>query len=162
MVEGFVVTTLDSAGRLNWDIFKELWTRLFKNVPSLLKKCWFNSGLSVTFMFFLAIINGYRLIWPVFGACNQLLAVLTLIAVTVWLNLAEKKNWFTFVLALIMIVTTITSLVYSPIIKSIPWGEYTFKYCQFNSVIIVDWSRYSFSLKKFISSSSELGTSVTT
>lgn len=113
MVEGFVVTTLDAAVRLNRYILEELWRAIFKTSPALLRNYWFNSGIAVALMFFLAVTNGYRLIWPVFGASNQLLAALTLIAVTVWLNLAGKKSWFTLIPAVIMVVTTIASLVYA-------------------------------------------------
>ena len=120
MVEGFVVTTLDSAVRLNRYVFEELWRRIFKTVPVLLTRYWFNSGLAVLFMFGLAVSNGYWLIWPVFGASNQLLAALTLIAITVWLNLAGKKSWFTFVPALVMVTTTIAALLYKLIAQYIP------------------------------------------
>jgi len=112
MVEGFVVTTLDSAVRLNRYIFEELWKRVFTRVPRLLARYWFNSALSVVLMFALAVSNGYRLIWPVFGASNQLLAALTLIAITVWLNLAGRKSWFTMIPAVIMVITTMAALVY--------------------------------------------------
>jgi len=120
MVEGFVVTTLDSAVRLNRYIFEELWQKLFKQVPPLLTKYWFNSGLAVIFMFVLAVSNGYQLIWPVFGASNQLLAALTLIAVTVWLNMSGKSSWFTLVPAVIMVVTTIAALLYYLFMQYIP------------------------------------------
>lgn len=112
MVEGFVVTTLDSAVRLNRYIFEEFWARLFTTVPPLFRKFWFNSGLAVILMFVLAVSNGYKLIWPVFGASNQLLAALTLIAVTVWLNMSGRKSWFTLVPAVIMVVTTMAALIY--------------------------------------------------
>jgi len=123
MVEGFVVTTLDAAVRLNRYIFEELWRRVFETPPQLLKNFWFNSGLAVAAMFFLAVTNGYKLIWPVFGASNQLLAALTLIAVTSWLNLAGKKSWFTLIPAVIMVVTTMASLVYSLIMEFLPTGN---------------------------------------
>lgn len=123
MVEGFVVTTLDSAVRLNRYIFEEFWRMIFKKVPAIFNKYWFNSGLAVILMFALAVSNGYRLIWPVFGASNQLLAALTLIAITVWLNLAGKKSWFTFIPAILMLATTIASLIYYLFFKYIPAGN---------------------------------------
>jgi carbon starvation protein len=123
MVEGFVVTTLDSAVRLNRYIFEEFWGRLFNKVPALFKHYWFNSGLAVILMFALAVSNGYRLIWPVFGASNQLLAALTLIAVTIWLNLAGRKSWFTLIPAIAMLATTIASLIYYLFARYIPDGN---------------------------------------
>ncbi|SYZ74837.1 Carbon starvation protein CstA [Candidatus Zixiibacteriota bacterium] len=120
MVEGFVVTTLDAAVRLNRYILEELWRRLFKTQPRLLKNYWVNSGIAVAAMFLLAVTNGYRLIWPIFGASNQLLAALTLIAVTAWLNLMGRKSWYTLIPAVIMVVTTIASLLYSLVVDYIP------------------------------------------
>jgi len=123
MVEGFVVTTLDTAVRLNRYIFEEFWRKLFNPVPALLKHYWFNSGLAVILMFILAVSNGYRLIWPVFGASNQLLAALSLIAVTAWLNLSGRKSWFTLFPAIIMLVTTIAALAYYLFATYIPTGN---------------------------------------
>jgi len=71
-------------------------------------------------MFGLAASNGYKLIWPVSGASNQLLAALTHIAVTVWLNMKGKKSWFTLVPAVIMVVTTIAALIYYLFARYIP------------------------------------------
>lgn len=123
MVEGFVVTTLDSAVRLNRYIFEELWKRIFKNTPVLFSKFWFNSTLAVILMFILAVSNGYKLIWPVFGASNQLLAALSLLAVSAWLRLRGRANWFTLVPAVIMLATTIAALIYYLVEKYIPAGN---------------------------------------
>lgn len=120
IVEGFLITTLDSAVRLNRYLFEELWRTVFAKPPAVMRKFWFNSGLSVVLMFLLAKSNGYKLIWPLFGSTNQLLAALTLIAVTVWLHMAGKKSWFTLIPALVMMVTTIGSLIYSLFVKYLP------------------------------------------
>jgi len=63
------------------------------------------------------------LIWPLFGATNQLLAALTLIAVTVWLRRSGRRSWFTLVPAVVMVFTTIAALVYSLIVRYIPTGN---------------------------------------
>ena len=73
MLEGFLVTTLDSAVRLNRYLFEELWDLLFENPPAFMKKYWFNAGLSVALMWILAGSNAATAIWPVFGSSNQLL-----------------------------------------------------------------------------------------
>jgi carbon starvation protein len=59
----------------------------------------------------LTFTNAYLKLWPIFGAANQLLAALTLIAVTAWLAQKSKKYWFTAIPAAFMVITTITSLV---------------------------------------------------
>jgi len=122
-VEGFLITTLDSAVRLNRYLFEELWKVIFATPPKYMMKFWFNSGLSVFLMLLIAFTNGYKLIWPLFGSTNQLLAALTLIAVSAWLHRAGKRSWFTVIPAVAMLVTTIASLSYSLVVKYIPTGN---------------------------------------
>jgi carbon starvation protein len=110
LVEGFVITTLDAAVRLNRYLFEELWSILFKKPPAFLKNFWFNSGLAVLLMWILAYTNAFSSLWPIFGTANQLLAALTLLAVSAWLLLRKKKNLFTLIPAIFMIATTIASL----------------------------------------------------
>jgi carbon starvation protein len=119
-VEGFLITTLDSAVRLNRYLFEELWKTTMANPPWFMRKFWFNSGLSVVLMLIIAKTNGYLLIWPLFGATNQLLAALTLIAITVWLHRAGRPSWFTLIPAVVMIATTIAALVYYLVVRYIP------------------------------------------
>ncbi|MGQ9671547.1 MAG: carbon starvation CstA family protein [Candidatus Aminicenantales bacterium] len=111
LVEGFVVTTLDAAVRLNRYLFEELWSILFFKTPRLLKNYWFNSGLSVVVMWLLAYSNAFSALWPIFGTANQLLAALVLLAISAWLLLRRKKNAFTLIPAVFMIATTVASLI---------------------------------------------------
>jgi len=111
LVEGFVITTLDAAVRLNRYLFEELWSILFRKTPRLLRNYWFNSGLSVVLMWILAYSNAFSALWPIFGTANQLLAALVLLAVSAWLLLRRKKNMFTLLPAGFMISTTIASLI---------------------------------------------------
>ncbi|MGA2586484.1 MAG: carbon starvation CstA family protein [Candidatus Aminicenantales bacterium] len=110
LVEGFVITTLDAAVRLNRYLFEELWGILFKKVPKLVKHYWFNSGLSVAFMWILAYSNAFNMLWPIFGTANQMLAALSLLAVTGWLLIRKKKTAYAFIPALFMLATTLASL----------------------------------------------------
>ncbi len=111
LVEGFVVTTLDAAVRINRYLFEELWTILFKEKqPGLLRHHWFNSGLSVVLMWILAYTNAFQAIWPVFGSANQLLAALALVAVSAWLMSMGKRPLFTLLPAGAMLVTTLGAL----------------------------------------------------
>ncbi|MFA5113633.1 MAG: carbon starvation CstA family protein [Candidatus Margulisiibacteriota bacterium] len=124
LVEGFVITTLDTAVRLNRYLFEELWGLIFKKVPRLLRAYWFNSFLSVALMLFLGYSNAYITIWPIFGTGNQLLAALTLIAVSAWLMVRGKPAWFTVWPALFMIATTFASLLLLLFTKYLPAGNY--------------------------------------
>lgn len=111
LIEGFVVTTLDAAVRLNRYLFEELWSILFKNPSKLFRSHWFNAGLSVVLMWVLAYANAFSALWPIFGTANQLLAALALMAVSAWLLLRGKRMIYTLLPALFMIVTTIASLI---------------------------------------------------
>lgn len=120
MIEGFIITTIDTAVRLNRYLFEELWSFVFKEVPPLLKNFWFNSGLSVAAMFYLGYTNAYTVIWPIFGSANQLLAALALIAVSMWLAHRRKPAWFTVLPAVFMMATTITALYKLLVTKYLP------------------------------------------
>ncbi len=110
LVEGFVVTTLDVAVRLNRYLFEELWAILFKNPPIFLRHYWVNSGISVILMWVLAYSNAFSKLWPIFGTANQLLAAIGLFAISSWLKMNNKRYFFTLIPALFMTVTTLTSL----------------------------------------------------
>ncbi|MDR2451594.1 MAG: carbon starvation protein A [Candidatus Accumulibacter sp.] len=111
LVEGFVVTTLDAAVRLNRYLFEELWNVLFKgNVPAFMRTILFNALLSVLLMLWLAWNNGFTLLWPMFATANQLLAALALIAVSAWLLKRRRQAWFTILPAIFMVATTIAAL----------------------------------------------------
>lgn len=112
LVEGFLVTTLDTAVRLNRYLFEELWGTIFRNPPRIMKTYAFNSALSVALMLYLAKGNTVMSLWPIFGSANQLLAALTLIAVAAWLVARGRKFLFALLPAAFMMVTTVYSLVY--------------------------------------------------
>ena len=110
LVEGFVITTLDAAVRLNRYLFEELWAIALKKVPLLMRHFWFNSGLSVALMWVLAYSNAFNALWPIFGTANQLLAAMALLTVSAWLLLRRRRNWFTLAPAAFMVATTLVSL----------------------------------------------------
>jgi carbon starvation protein len=124
LVEGFVVTTLDTAVRLNRYLFEELWQVIFKNVPKIMKSYLFNALLCVVLMYILAYKNAFLVIWPAFGSANQLLASLALIAVSVWLVKRGKNAWFTVIPAIFMMITTLYSLAVLLLEKYLPKQNY--------------------------------------
>ncbi|MHC1737946.1 MAG: carbon starvation protein A [Ignavibacteriaceae bacterium] len=111
MVEGFVVTTLDTAVRLNRYLFEELWQMIFKKVPKLLGTYLFNSLLCVVLMFVLAYYNAFKELWQLFGSANQLLAGLALIIVGLWLLKRGKQHLFVVIPGIFMLLTTIAALI---------------------------------------------------
>ena len=113
LIEGFVITTLDAAVRLNRYLFEELWSIFFggtERVPGLLKNAYFNSALSVALMMLLAFTNSFNSLWPLFGTSNQLLAALTLVVLAAWLIKRGRQWLFALLPALFLLVTTLASL----------------------------------------------------
>jgi carbon starvation protein len=111
MVEGFVVTTLDSAVRLCRYLLEEFWRFAFAGAPPApLRNIYVNSGFAVALMFAFSVSGTVRQMWPIFGAGNQLVGALALTTVSVWLAQRARRNLFALVPAVFMIVTTIAAL----------------------------------------------------
>ena len=111
MVEGFVVTTLDSAVRLCRYLLDEFWVFAFSGrPPAVLRHPVTNTALAVTLMVGFALSGTIRQMWPVFGAGNQLLGALALVTVSVWLAERARQHLFTAIPAVFMIATTIAAL----------------------------------------------------
>ena len=111
IIEGFLVTTLDTAVRLCRYLFEELWTGLFGDrTPTFMRSRLFNTAAAVAMMFGFAAASWYDAIWPIFGSGNQLIGALTLTTVTVWLILKGRRWLFAAVPAVIMLATTLVAL----------------------------------------------------
>ncbi len=111
MVEGFVVTTLDTSVRLCRYMFEECWTFAFgERTPAWLRHPLVNTALAVGLMLFFALSGTVRQMWPVFGAGNQLIGALSLITVTVWLAQRARQHLFALLPAAFMVVTTFAAL----------------------------------------------------
>ena len=112
MVEGFVVTTLDTAVRLCRYLVEEFWAfTLGEDPPAILRQPVFNTVIAVGLMLFFAMSSTVRQMWPVFGAGNQLMGALALITVTVWLVQRARTYAFAIVPAIFMVATTLAALV---------------------------------------------------
>lgn len=111
MVEGFVVTTLDTAVRLCRYLIEEFWSFVLgARTPGWLRHPMTNTGLAVLLMLFFALSGTVRQMWPVFGAGNQLIGALSLITVTVWLAQRARQHLFALLPACFMVVTTFAAL----------------------------------------------------
>ena len=107
----FIYDTLDVATRLGRYIFQELtgWSgRAGKYIGTFL------TVAVPGYVLLTAPAGGappWKTYWPLFGTSNQLLACLTLAAVTVWLKREGRKWWVTGVPCVFMALVTLTSLV---------------------------------------------------
>ena len=113
----FCLTSLDTATRLARFMFQEFWIDGTKgetpeNVTGL-KKVMANpyiaTGITVVLGILLGL-NGYAKIWALFGAANQLLAALGLLAVATWLGNVGKDNKMFLIPMAFMLCVTIASL----------------------------------------------------
>jgi carbon starvation protein len=112
-VSTFLLTTLDTATRLARYILQEMfgWGNQRRILATAIT-------LALPAYFVLAsfhdvagnILPAWRVIWPVFGASNQLLAALVLLVITVWLRDKRRNYLVTMVPMIFMIVTTAVAL----------------------------------------------------
>ena len=124
MIEGFIITTLDTAVRLNRYLFEELWLVLMSKPPKIFKSYIFNAFISAGLMLLLCYANTFKQIWPVFGSANQLLAALSMVIVSVWLAQRKKASFFTILPAIFMMATTLCALWQMLIKQYLPQNNY--------------------------------------
>ncbi len=103
----FVFDTLDVATRLGRYMLQELFV----------KRGWISAILSTALTvciplgFILSSKPGdWRKYWILFGTSNQLLAALTLLAISVWLKKTGRPNWFTILPMLFVMTITVWAL----------------------------------------------------
>ena len=115
-VSALALTSLDSVARIGRMSFQELFMGEAADGSDLtgIRKLFTNKYFStvITLFFgFLLCLGGYNNIWPLFGAANQLLASLVLIALSVFLLTTGRKGWMLYAPMCIMLVVTFTALV---------------------------------------------------
>lgn len=113
-LSAFILTTLDTATRLARYIFQEFFdiegknTRYFATAATLF--------LPAVFVLINLkdpagnVVPAWKIIWPVFGATNQLLAGLALMVTAVWLKKKGKAVWFVALPMVFMFIMTIWAL----------------------------------------------------
>lgn len=114
-VSAFCLTSLDTATRLARYMFQEFWMNpgedasQITGVRAFLIKPIVATLITVFLGIFLGL-NGYANIWALFGAANQLLAALGLMAVATWLGQIGKNNRMFIPPMFFMLIVTICSL----------------------------------------------------
>ena len=136
-VSVFALTSLDSGTRLSRYMFGELLLKeneaTWKDASGL-RKVFANPVVSTLIMVVIgSVLGGLSLsqIWGLFGAANQLLAGLALMAVAAWLGNVGKNNRMFFIPTIFMLAATLTSLVQTVISKlgvvgteTAHWGDW--------------------------------------
>ena len=133
----FCLTSLDTATRLARFMFQEFWLepgQTAKDINSGWKKIMVNPVFATVLTVVLGIalgLTGWQKIWGLFGASNQLLAGIGLLAVATWLGNIGKNNKMFLLPMAFMVVVTISSLAITLIgqVKIIAaggadWGPY--------------------------------------
>lgn len=133
----FCLTSLDTATRIARFMFQEFWLEpgeTAKDVKQGWKKVLVNPYFATILTVVLGVLlglNGWQKIWDLFGAANQLLAGLGLLAVATWLANAGKNNKMFLLPMAFMMVVTISSLVLTIVNQSkliangaSDWGVY--------------------------------------
>ena len=113
-VSAFCLTSLDTATRLARYMFQEFWLepgQTWKDATGF-KRVLTNPYVATLITVVLGIalgMTGYAKIWALFGAANQLLAALGLLAVAAWLGTMGKNNkMFLFPMTFMLIVTIVS------------------------------------------------------
>ena len=121
-VSVFCLTSLDTATRLARYMFQEFWLNEGETpkdatgIRGILANPYVSTAITVVLGVALGL-TGYSKIWPLFGAANQLLAALGLLAVCAWLGSIGRNNKMFFIPMVFMLIVTLTSLVQTIIAK---------------------------------------------
>lgn len=116
-VSAFCLTSLDTATRLARYMFQEFWLNdktldEAEGAVKILANPIVATVISVVLGISLGM-TGYANIWALFGAANQLLAALGLMAVASWLGSIGRNNKMFYIPMMFMLIVTLTSLVFT-------------------------------------------------
>ncbi len=117
-VSAFALTSLDTATRLARFMLQEFFLEKDQKPSDLqgYKRIITNPIVATVLTVFLGMALasvGYEKVWGLFGAANQLLAVLALLAVCAWLGNIGKSNRMLYIPMMFMLAATLTSLLFT-------------------------------------------------
>lgn len=115
-ISAFALTSLDTGTRLGRFMFQELFTpSAGKEATPLQKTCsnMYVATIVTVILGGILCLGGYANIWPLFGACNQLVAVPCFLGVAVWLSKKGKNNKMLYFPMVFMLLACLSSLVLS-------------------------------------------------
>lgn len=111
-VSCFCLTSLDTATRLGRFMFQELFAGTNAGKKMKLDNMYVATVITAVFGFVLCLA-GYQKVWPLFGACNQLVAVPAFLAIGTYLKRQGKNNKMLYIPIVFMSCATLVSLFFS-------------------------------------------------
>ena len=111
-VSCFCLTSLDTATRLGRFMFQELFAGTSVGKQMKLENMYVATGITALCGFALCLA-GYAKVWPLFGACNQLVAVPAFLAIGTYLKKQGKNNKMLHIPIIFMSCATIVTLIFS-------------------------------------------------
>ena len=111
-VSCFCLTSLDTGTRLGRFMFQELFAGTQTGKKLKLDNMYVATIITAICGFALCLA-GYQKVWPLFGACNQLVAVPAFLAVGTYLKKHKKNNKMLYIPILFMSAATLVSLFFS-------------------------------------------------
>ncbi len=122
-VASFAMTTLDTTNRLARYTLSEIFEPLkdtAKGVYEFFTNKWIASFIPAAIGIALAWTGEWKIIWPAFGAANQMLASIALMTASAWVMRVQKKpSWPVFLPALFLWITVTLAMIWY-LIKIIP------------------------------------------
>ncbi|PMP93515.1 MAG: carbon starvation protein A [Thermodesulfobacterium geofontis] len=119
VISAFILTTLDTATRISRYVLQELMNlpisdfraRVFTTLATLILPV-----ILLHLKFYApdgTLIPAWKIIWPLFGSTNQLLAALVLLTIYVWArNTKPGRYIFILIPTIFMLITTLSALIY--------------------------------------------------
>lgn len=114
-ISAFALTSLDSVARVGRLSFQELFLddsitdENMSKVRKVLTNKYFATVITLVLAYGLTLV-GYKNIWALFGASNQLLSVFAFLACAVFLKRSKKVRWFMYIPLGAMLAVTFTAL----------------------------------------------------
>jgi carbon starvation protein len=120
MLNAFILTTLDTCARLTRYIVSE---SVGQKMP-LFANRYVATGIGLLVAYLLTVGNNWRILWPAFGATNQLIGALALLVVSAYMFGYKKKTMYTLLPGVFLLATTEGALFYQLVWQYLPSGNY--------------------------------------
>lgn len=120
MLNAFILTTLDTCTRLT----RYVATESLGQKINLFKNKYIATAAGLFLAYLLTLGNNWKILWPAFGAANQLIGSLSLLVISSYLFGFKKNTKLTLIPGAFMLATTEGALFYQLIWQYLPTGNY--------------------------------------